>query len=292
MSFLDRIAESNRFDPSHFRPWYVGDMLAGWMKPTLVKALKSWPEVFVVSDEQVRLHPRLEGFEQRTQALAQVNRALVDAGVIDHLHGELYPIKSAFHVKPLLLIDRACAPYFGIRAWGQHLNGYVRRDGEIWMWIGKRSEQKRTFPGKLDNLVAGGLPHGLGLKENLIKECREEASIPPALCERIVSTGAISYCVETPQGLKPDVMFCYDLELPESFTPICQDGEVAEFFLWPLQKVADIVRDTTDFKRNCNLTIIDFLLRHGFLKSDHPDYLALFTGLRQVGMAEKSTAAG
>ena len=29
-----------------------------------------------------------------------------------------------------------------------------------------------------------------------------------------------------PEGLKPDVLFCYDLELPGDFVPRPQDGEV------------------------------------------------------------------
>lgn len=28
------------------------------------------------------------------------------------------------------------------------------------------------------------------------------------------------------EGLKPDVLFCYDLKLPEDFVPTPQDGEV------------------------------------------------------------------
>lgn len=35
--------------------------------------------------------------------------------------------------------------------------GYVEKDGEKYMWIGKRSEMKQTYPGMLDHLVAGGM---------------------------------------------------------------------------------------------------------------------------------------
>lgn len=37
------------------------------------------------------------------------------------------------------------------------MNGYVERDGQKYLWIGKRSEAKPTYPGMLDHLVAGGL---------------------------------------------------------------------------------------------------------------------------------------
>ena len=37
------------------------------------------------------------------------------------------------------------------------MNGYVERNGMKFLWIGKRSEVKPTYPGMLDHLVAGGL---------------------------------------------------------------------------------------------------------------------------------------
>src|SRR3546814_1475727 len=77
-------------------------------------------------------------------------------------------------------------------------------------------------------------------------------------------------------GVKPDQQFCYDLELPEDFTPVPRDGEIEYFELWPIARVAETVRDTFEFKFNCNLVIIDFLMRHGLLDPDtEPDYAAL-----------------
>ena len=37
------------------------------------------------------------------------------------------------------------------------MNGFVERDGKKFLWTGKRSPMKQTFPGMLDNVVAGGL---------------------------------------------------------------------------------------------------------------------------------------
>jgi len=147
------------------------------------------------------------------------------------------------------------------------------------MWIARRASDKPTYPGMLDNTVAGGQPIGLGLFENLIKECEEEAGIPAELAGHAVAVGAITYCVEAADGLKPDVQFCYDLELPGDFTPVNRDGEIQEFFLWPIDKVATVVRDTREFKFNCNLVIIDFLVRHGVIPFDHPDYIDITEGL-------------
>jgi hypothetical protein len=40
------------------------------------------------------------------------------------------------------------------------------------------------------------------------------------------TSGFISYVSMLPEGLKPDVLFCYDLRLPRDFVPKPQDGEV------------------------------------------------------------------
>jgi hypothetical protein len=45
--------------------------------------------------------------------------------------------------------------------------------------------------------------------------------------------------------------------------------------------VAEIVRETEEFKANCNLVIIDFLIRHGLLDPDQEDYTRLVTGLHR-----------
>ena len=46
----------------------------------------------------------------------EVTVALRDAGLIRGWRDELYPITEDFHEPPLALIERAAAPYFGIKA--------------------------------------------------------------------------------------------------------------------------------------------------------------------------------
>ncbi|MCU7855465.1 MAG: NUDIX domain-containing protein, partial [Candidatus Thiodiazotropha sp. (ex Lucinoma borealis)] len=178
-------------------------------------------------------------------------------------------------------VDRATASYLGLRAYGQHLNGFVRSEKGLKLWIARRAADRRVFPDCLDNMVAGGLPHNLSLAENLRKECMEEASVPATLANRAVSVGALTYCRETPAGLRPDTLYCYDLELPCDFKPQNSDGEVAEFMLLPVLEVARLVSETDEFKLNCNLVVIDFLLRHGIINPETPGYLDLVQGLHE-----------
>jgi 8-oxo-dGTP pyrophosphatase MutT (NUDIX family) len=234
-----------------------------------------------VAGDRVSLSPRIQGYADRSKALAQVTEALLGLGLITHRHGEPYPVTAGRRDQAYARIDRAAAPYFGLRAYGQHLNGYVRHTAGLKLWVARRAADRRNYPNKLDNLVAGGLPQDLGFVENLRKECWEEASIPVELVRRATPVGALSYCRETRAGLKPDTLYCYDLELPEDFIPVNSDGEVAEFYLMPVAEVAEIIRDTDHFKLNCNLVIIDFLMRQGVLTPEHPEYLELAQGLHE-----------
>ncbi len=61
-----------------------------------------------------------------------------------------------------------------------------------------------------------------------------------------------------------------------------QDGEVESFELLDIQEVARIISETDNFKDNCNLVIIDFLIRQGVVKPESPGYLKLLSGLRQI----------
>jgi hypothetical protein len=53
-----------------------------------------------------------------------------------------------------------------------------------------------------------------------------------------------------------------------------------------MEEVLELVENTRRFKFNCALVIIDFMIRHGVIDADHPDYEALALGLRpQVRLA-------
>ncbi|MGE5148235.1 MAG: DUF4743 domain-containing protein [Candidatus Eiseniibacteriota bacterium] len=281
MSFLDRIAECNTWTPSLYRPFSVDGVALGRVRHEFAERLAGYPDVFHVADAAVTLAPSLTSFEARSRAVERVLRALAAQGVVPGWRNEDYPVAPSFAAPPFFKMERAAFPLMGLRAYGVHLNGYVREGGRLFMWIGRRALDKHTYPGMLDNTVAGGQPFGLSLADNLVKECKEEAAIPEALARQAVPVGAITYCAEEDVGLKPDVQFCYDLELPRDFTPRNTDGEIHEFYRWPIDKVADIVRDTKEFKFNCNLVVIDFLVRHGIIPPDHPDYVEIVRGLRQ-----------
>lgn len=281
MSYLDRIRDCNKRDMSRYRPFTVAGIHVGYVRGDVVPALVPYAEVFDVSARSVALNPRFEDFTSRTAAVDSVLREINKLGIMPGWRDEPYAVTAAFGAPALFVMERAAVAMFGVRAYGVHMNGYVRKNGKFFMWIGRRSRHKQTYPSMLDNMVAGGLPYGLTAQECLIKECDEEASIPKSLAARATAVGAITYCADTAEGLRPDVQYCFDLELPSYFQPMPRDGEIESFTLMPIDDVAAIVRETDQFKFNCNLVIIDFLVRHGLIAADDPHYVAIVQGLHQ-----------
>ncbi|CAM8938687.1 unnamed protein product [Rhodiola kirilowii] len=271
-----------------FLPFVVEDQIVGYVHNEFTINLKRFPDVFTFGQDTsyknchggyVSFHPSLTSPEDRTKAVGHVVQTLGE-NVIPGIRNELYPVASSFGGPLFFSVERAAAPYFGTKAYGVHMNGYVEKDGQKYLWIGKRSQSKSTYPGMLDHLVAGGLPHGIACCDNVIKECEEEAGIPRSISKEAIPVGAVSYMDINGHRFKRDVLFCYDLKLPEDFVPINQDGEVESFKLFPVAHVANIIRRTQFFKSNCAVVIIDFLIRHGYITPENIGYLDLLQCLR------------
>ncbi|WP_456405612.1 DUF4743 domain-containing protein [Thiolapillus sp.] len=279
--YLRHIHSCNPPITERFIPWLIGDQVVGWLRPWLVEKLDECPNVFDIANESVTLAARLESFDDRSAALADVVEWLAKQELITPPMGESYPVTPAGREAALCIMDRSAAAYFGVRAFGQHLNGFVRKNDGLYMWLGRRARDRLIFPGALDNMVAGGLPWKVSLEENLRKECMEEAGLPENVASQAVPVGLVSYNRVAERGYRPDVLYCYDLELSPEFAPQNTDGEVESFELMPIEEVARLVRETDEFKLNCNLVIIDFLLRHGYIEPQEEEYLDLVIGLRR-----------
>lgn len=217
--------------------------------------------------------------EGRTAAVSECLRHLQAEGVITGWRNELLPVAPGFGQAPELLLERAAAPFFGIRAYGVHVNCFVRSPQGVLVWVARRSKSKTLWPGMLDHAVAGALPHGVSPQDNVVKEAGEEAGIPPELAARATPAGVVSYCTVGPQSMKRDVLFAYDLELPPDFTPLVVDGEVETFSLLPVEEVVKLAA-AGEYKPNCVLIVADWLIRHGYLTPEQSGYLELCNALR------------
>ncbi|KAG6885217.1 hypothetical protein C0993_004777 [Termitomyces sp. T159_Od127] len=239
----------------------------------------------------------LDSHVQRTAAMKELCERWRDTLLFEDVCGpkkwraELYPIYAdplGVHDHPkdanfgqalnfVFEMERSACALFGLITYGVHMSIYneSQADGEksLKVWVPTRARTKQTFPGLLDNTVAGGIPSGMSMFESMVKECMEEASIPDFVVRK-TSTG----------WLQPEVEYVYDICIPADvdskiFEPRPLDGEVESFELLTHVEVVQKMRAGM-FKPNCALVLIDLFIRLGYITPENePDYIKIITRL-------------
>ena len=248
-------AVHNAFLPGERLVFCAGPHHIGFLRPDLAAKLAALEPRITVDAGRVTLPLEL---------LPKLNELAASLGIPKRF--ENFDIRETADSAVLGVLDRGALPSFGVIGVGVHLNGLVRRADGWHVWIGRRAADKKLDPGKLDNLVAGGVPAGLTPFETLLKEGEEEAALPEALTAQARQVARFSYDMERAEGLRRDVIYAYDLDLPEDFQPHPSDGEVEHFDLWPLPRVLKVLSTTDEFKFNVALVLTDLLLRFGLIE--------------------------
>jgi 8-oxo-dGTP pyrophosphatase MutT (NUDIX family) len=221
--------------------------------------------------------------------------------------GEDYRIMGAMNYQGkngLIQMQRSASPLFGIANRGSHMTMYVKskETGEIKIWVPRRSSHLATYPGKLDNTVAGGIRAEESPLECIIHESDEEASLPADFVNKHVkAVGVVTYVTQTGSGggqdqqvavggydtglLVPDVIYLYDLEVPadqaETIVPKPGDDEVEQFYLWDVETVKKAIFNG-EFKANTAMVLVDFFVRHAIITDDNEvDYTKIVTRLHR-----------
>ncbi|KAI0298332.1 NUDIX hydrolase domain-like protein [Multifurca ochricompacta] len=162
-------------------------------------------------------------------------------------------------------MERSACALFGVITYGVHMTVYEQdAHGCVQVWVPRRALTKPTFPGMLDNSVAGGIPGGTTVLDTVVKEATEEASLDPELVRRLArAVGAVSYYFQTKAGwLQPEVEYVYDMCLEPGEAQLApMDGEVEYFELMSLDEII-VHMHAGDFKPNCALVLIDFMPRY------------------------------
>lgn len=183
----------------------------------------------------------------------------------------------------LFSMERAAMGLIGTMRYGVHMTAYVEDASAphgIKIWVPVRAHDKSTFPGMLDNTVAGGLVTGEDEYECMVREADEEASLPEAVVrERAVRSGTVTYIYITDDKncgeggfVYPECEWVYDLPLPLDVVPQPKDGEVHEFLLCDIPQVLKDL-EAGKFKTNCAVVMLDFLMRRGILtKENEPHF--------------------
>lgn len=255
---------NNLPSPAGFVPFRFGAQQVGWVSAALAQALTFHPAEFHFDADGVAMAGRLRTAAQRSDALARLAPRLAQQG-FGRVRGELFDIRAEAEGPVLGTLDRGLVPQFGVIGQGVHLNGLVRRPAGLHVWVGVRAKDKAVAPGQFDNLVAGGIPAGHTPEQTLLKEAGEEASLPAELAAAARRVGRISYVLRNEEGMRRDVLHCFDLELPEGWQPAPNDDEVERFELWPAGRLLAEVRERDRVKFNVNLVLIDLFLREGMV---------------------------
>jgi 8-oxo-dGTP pyrophosphatase MutT (NUDIX family) len=244
--------------PGSRLPFRIGADAVGWLRPAFAAALSRVAGLSPDADGGVTLPA------DRAAELPAIAEALSRQGLY-RWRREAFDVRVGDETPPITTIDRGAVPSFGITSRGVHCNGLVHRADGLHVWVARRAANKLLDPGKLDHIVAGGISAGMGPADTLLKEASEEAAVPQALAAQARPVGKIRYDMERAEGLRRDLLYCYDLDLPEAFIPRPSDGEVEAFELWPIGRALEAVRDGDSFKFNVSLVLIDLFLRHGLI---------------------------
>lgn len=253
-------------------PFVVAGRVVGSVAAEHLPALHAFEGLLSVGDHVVLAAP------ERDAAFAAMNTALRAQGLIVAWRDETYAVPDPETLETLATFERAASRFWGTLTFGAHATGYVPGpDGRVAaLWIAQRSFNKATDPGRHDNLIGGGVPHGQPPHETLVREGFEEAGLQPAQLAGARAGRVLRLARDIPEGWQHEWLYTWDVALPAGVQPQNQDGEVHAFsLLKPADALALAAGDTMTV--DASLVTLDFALRHGLL--DDP---ALVRGLQAL----------
>ncbi len=248
------------FMPIYFSGGSTGEQVIGHLNPDFIpylrESLNKLP-INLVSITNDQLNIALSRPSELSISLNQLANTMRLGGFIPGWRNEDFAWLDQNGHKYFRL-ERAAFRTFGFRSMATHINGYTKANT---IWLGRRSENKPTDPGKLDNIAAGGITADETPWVSARRELWEEAGVPPQIADEIEPVGRIHMCRPTPgRGFHDEQLFIYDLELPDQFIPTNHDGEVSGFIAVSLaEAAARILAD--EFTSDAAFVTADFILR-------------------------------
>jgi 8-oxo-dGTP pyrophosphatase MutT (NUDIX family) len=294
-SYLELVEACDNFDATKagtdlYRLYFPeDDRPHGIMRKAIVEKMpwKSFAEVDH-DDKSVRLLPDYQSGQtglagQLTGAFTEIINEAIKNNIFEVLHGrhsEPYRIMGANH---FVQVERFSHSLFGIASRGAHMTGYVKTSEGLKIWVPRRARHLFTYPGKLDSTVAGGIKAKDNPIDCIIAESDEEASLDKALVQKhLQAAGVLTYITMRKSSnhqesnlVSPEILYVYDLELPEHIILKPNDDEVEEFYLMSVHEVENAVKQE-EFKTNSAIVMIDFFIRHGIITPENePSYVKI-----------------
>ncbi|MFM8766602.1 MAG: DUF4743 domain-containing protein, partial [Rubrivivax sp.] len=260
------------------RDFVVDGERVGSVDESHLAALQPWWRWVEVREQAVVLTAPPQ---DREAMFLDLNGRLHELGLIRAWRDEPFALFSPSSGAVLAVFERAAARFWGTLTLGAHCNGWVAGpDGQPEaMWIARRSPSKATDPGKLDNLVGGGVPFGQTPWDALVREGFEEAGLSPAQMARATPGRVFELDRDVPEGRQFERLHVFDLQLQAGERPVNQDGEVAELGLWPIDLTC-VAAASDEMTVDAALVTLDFLLRRRLVQP--PRLEALQAGLAHL----------
>ena len=254
-------------------PVWIDGRRAGSVNSDGRAALAAWPQWLTAgADGALAL---VVPPAERDAALAEVHAALRAQGLIHAWREEPFAWWDE-RGGLAAVIERASSRFWGALTLGAHANGYVA-DADTGrptqLWIARRAFDKPTDPGRLDNLIGAGVPHGQTPLQALHREAWEEAGLLPDEVRELRPGRVIELACDIPEGWQHEWLYVFDLALPAGRVPQNQDGEVHEHRLMGVDEALRCAAEgemTTD----AALATLDFALRHDLLPPEEAASLA------------------
>lgn len=288
--------------------------LLGYIHEDMVKNINWANTSFVVDshNKEVHLYPDVPAHRSAATAcqdqfvlLLETNRHRFPyLSQWKHVSGSLFPIACQGMDLAGVKMPAPMRGMFGIVTYGVHLNIFSqikKSDAQhhIFGWVSTRSNIT-TFPGMLDQVVAGGMDdvNVLDPLMELRREAHEEAGLTLNLRTRYMERdGRVIGKVTGPyqiqfydrkdhrsrneEGhLEPGVRFVFDLEVDDTFIPK-PNSEVIHKFV--LKSVEEIKKDLINlrWKPNSGLAMLASLIRRGIITQQEASIGELLGGLQR-----------
>jgi isopentenyldiphosphate isomerase len=144
-------------------------------------------------------------------------------------------------------------------AYGVHCNVWSKVGNSTIIHLAKRSKTIDKFPGFYDNLVAGGQPTKISIKDNLFKEAYEEAGLNRKYMRFATKSRTVHYNHNEINKFNSSVIFIYHLEKSDGMKFKNLDGEVESFMSLDIKDLHKIL-EANKLKPNCIIPIIEFFI--------------------------------
>ncbi|SCK09687.1 DUF4743 domain-containing protein [Vogesella sp. LIG4] len=256
------------YDKTGFVPLHVAGEPLGCVNQQWLQRLQAeYSSLFRLEQGVLTALPAAHDFAERSRQLAQTATQWRDAGWLNGWRNEKF-MAYFQDGTPCFEMERAAFRPLGLTSRAVHLNGLTRMpDGEIRMWIGRRSPFKDVAPNRLDNLMGGGIAAGETLQVALEREGWEEAGIPASKLELLPQAALLLAERPVARGLHREWLHVFDVWLDTQEIPQNQDGEVEAHLLMPLAEVEQHLING-QFMSDAALAAIDCMARLGYWGQD------------------------